>query len=547
MLRMLKMLGGFCLGSLVWAQAFEFGKLHPNAGGSQAESQNHSLTVVAPNAQRANGESAASGSLTLQAALESALRLHPLGRIREQQVAASRGALREASGIFDPVYSTGVEQSFAPTPLTTFQQDSIAGFKSAGLNITTFSAGASRLYGNGISAGPILELDRTRDHYLNLAGVNQSRLAYQVVLPLLRNRGAEVVGARVNAAGIQVEASVLDLTQTVSDLLTNTAAAYWELAGAQRFLEVALSSERRGQTLLENVQDLVEADRIPRNDIHQVRANLAERIATRVAAAQQMVVARQQLGLAMGLPPQSISDIPDPSQNLPELPAPPGEDAARIYTELALAQRADYLAARRRVDAERALLAQARNALRPAINLTISAGYRGLSEGVYPSSYLASVYRGVRGMDVAGGVRYEFAPRNNAALGRLAQVEASIRQAELTAADIARSVAAEVANALAGVRNARLRLEKARQSVDAFQAALDGEREKYRLGFGSLVDILTIEDRLTASLAVEVRARLDAAIELARLRRATGTLVAPGAAAPAADALAFMTYPRTEP
>ena len=38
--------------------------------------------------------------------------------------------------------------------------------------------------------------------------------------------------------------------------------------------------------------------------------------------------------------------------------------------------------------------------------------------------------------------------------------------------------------------------------------ALDEEREKYRLGFGSLVDILTIEDRLTASLAVEVRARL---------------------------------------
>ena len=97
--------------------------------------------------------------------------------------------------------------------------------------------------------------------------------------------------------------------------------------------------------------------------------------------------------------------------------------------------------------------------------------------------------------------------------------------------------------ALAGVRNAGLRLEKASESVTAFQAALDGEREKYRLGFGSLVDILTIEDRLTSALAVQVQARLDAAVQLAHLRQATGTLVEPNAAAPRADRQAFVTLP----
>ena len=97
--------------------------------------------------------------------------------------------------------------------------------------------------------------------------------------------------------------------------------------------------------------------------------------------------------------------------------------------------------------------------------------------------------------------------------------------------------------ALAGVRNAGLRLGKARESVTAFQAALDGEREKYRLGFGSLVDILITEDRLTAAQAVQVRARLDAAVELARLRQATGTLVDPNTTAPWADREAFVTLP----
>jgi outer membrane protein len=279
--------------------------------------------------------------------------------------------------------------------------------------------------------------------------------------------------------------------------------------------------------------------------MNQVRANLADRIAGRISAEQQVVVARQQLALAMGLPPESMMSVADPAEDLPErIGAPPNDQqAVRRYLELALAQRADYLAAQKRVEAERSLLAQAKNGLRPAVDLTLSAGYSGLREGLYPQSYLASVFLGVHGPDATAGMRYEFAPRNNAAAGRLAQTEASIRQAELRAADTARNITASVLVALSGVRNAGLRLEKAGDSVTAFRSALEGEREKYRLGFGSLVDILTIEDRLTGSLAIQVQARLDAAVELAHLRQATGTLVGPNAVAPLADFRAFVTLP----
>jgi outer membrane protein len=505
----LKTPGGLCLVSLLWSQS-------------------------------------APGTLTLQQSLESTLRLHPQARIGEQQVLANRGVLREASGSFDPVYTSGLQQSFAPTPLTTAQQDAAGGGpKSADVNLTTFNAAASRLYRNGITAGPIVELDRSRDRLLNAAGINQSRLAYQMTIPLLRNKGPEVVAARETAAGVQVQASQLDLNQTFTDLLASTAISYWQLVGSIRLLEVAISSEERGRTLLENVDTLIQADHIPRNDINEVRANLADRTAGRIAAEQQRVVARQQLALAMGLPPEGMASLPDPAEDLPEAIGPPKNDpeAIRRYIELALSQRADYLAAQKRVEAERALLAQAKNGLRPIVDLTLSTGYSGLREGIYPQSYLASPFYGVRGLDALAGVRYEFAPRNNAAAGRLAQTEASIRQAELRAADTARGIATDVLVALAGVRNAGLRLEKASESVTAFKAALDGERDKYRLGFGSLVDILTIEDRLTLSLAVQVQARLDAAVELAHLRQATGTLVDPNAAAPRADREAFVTLP----
>lgn len=479
------------------------------------------------------------GTLTLQDALETTLREHPQARISEQQLLARRGIQRELSAIFDPVYSSGARQSFSPSPLAATPY-------AAATNITSFSAGANRLYRNGISAGPIVEVARSRDRILNVNGLNQSRVAYQMTIPLLRNKGPEVVAARETAAGVQVEASQLDLNQTYTELLSNTAISYWEFVGAQRFLDVAVSSEQRGQTLLDNVTDLIHAERIPRNDINQVRANLADRVAARIAAQQQVFAARQQLALAMGLAPDAMTSLADAAEDLPELLLAPAGDAetTRRYLALALSQRSDYVAARKRVEVERALLAQARNALRPAVDLTLSSGYSGLRQGVYPSSYLVSPFTGVHGLDAIAGLRYEFSPRNNAAAGRLTQTEVAIRQAELRAADTARIIATEVAVAMAGVRNAGLRLEKARESVTAFRAALDGEREKYRLGFGSLVDILTTEDRLTASLAVQVRAQLDAAVEVAHLRQATGTLIAPTAPTPQADRQAFVTLPR---
>ena len=168
------------------------------------------------------------------------------------------------------------------------------------------------------------------------------------------------------SAGVQVQASQLDLNQTFTDLLTNTAVGYWDLVGAIRMLQVAIGSEQRGQMLVENVDALVRAERIPRNDTNEVRANLDDRIAGRIAAEQQVVVARQQLAVAMGLPPESMASLADPAEDLPEgIGAPAGDpETIRRYIDLALSQRADYLAARKRVEAARTLLALAKNGLR---------------------------------------------------------------------------------------------------------------------------------------------------------------------------------------
>jgi outer membrane protein TolC len=93
------------------------------------------------------------------------------------------------------------------------------------------------------------------------------------------------------------------------------------------------------------------------------------------------------------------------------------------------------------------------------------------------------------------------------------------------------------------VRNAALQLQRAREAVSASQAALDGEREKYRLGVGQLVDVLTMEDRLTVAEQSLVSAELGYALALAQLRFATGSIVAPDQTVQSVDRDIFFTVP----
>jgi outer membrane protein TolC len=96
---------------------------------------------------------------------------------------------------------------------------------------------------------------------------------------------------------------------------------------------------------------------------------------------------------------------------------------------------------------------------------------------------------------------------------------------------------------LNAVANAVVRSQNAQSTVAAFQTALQGERDKLRLGIGSLVDILTVEDRLTGALGSEVNAILAYTSSVAQLRFATGTLIDPGQVVQTVDRDTLVTPP----
>src|SRR5208337_422545 len=193
-------------------------------------------------------------------ALQSTLANQPALHIGEQQVVSSQAVHRQASGVFDTVIGTTLSQNRINNPLTLFDQEQ------AGLlgiitnnqvsNVTSLDIGATKEYRNGVTISPSLLNTRTTDNIYDIGGVNLTTLAFQVTVPLLRGRGRSVVAATEAAAGIEVEASLLDLNQTISTLLSNTASGYWNAVGAAKNLKVVQESEDRGKVYVDNVKTL---------------------------------------------------------------------------------------------------------------------------------------------------------------------------------------------------------------------------------------------------------------------------------------------------
>ena len=490
--------------------------------------------------------------LTLLQSLQSTLLNQPQLQIQLQQVEISRAVEQQASAQFDLVLAGSFSQAHTNSPLTLATRDLLLaeGFvptSNLAQNLSTFNVGVTKEYRNGLQINPFYETTRTTDNVSTTQGTNVSHIAIQVTVPLLRGRGQQAVAAQERAAGDEVTATTFDRNQTISALLAATSSSYWQAVAATKQFEVASSSEDRGRTYVDNVQTLIQAGRVPKADINQVNANLAMRTADRIAAEQNLLQAQQQLALAIGLDVDQIvganfsfEDFPEPDlQKLSLLET----DGSQHYLQQALTERADYRAAQKRVEESQVLLIAARNELKPQLNLNFQAGVSGLSEGTAPAQFFNSPYHSIQGLDATGGTSFSFPVRNDLATGHVRQARASLNQARLRASDLGRSIASSVVTAVNAVRNASVQVDKARESVRSFEAALQGEREKFSLGFNSLVDVLTVEDRLTTAMTARVNAELAYALALTQLRFATGTIVEPDIEVNSVDRDRFFTLP----
>ena len=138
--------------------------------------------------------------------------------LQESGVRFAEGALREASGSFDPMLTVDTQADDVQIPLSETARSQLQRLD------TTFGLG--KLFCGGLSIRPGIELTRTEDAPLAGESLNVGTLFFDLRQPLLRGRGQAATAAAERSAGRQLEAARFDLQHRIAERIQTVVSRY---------------------------------------------------------------------------------------------------------------------------------------------------------------------------------------------------------------------------------------------------------------------------------------------------------------------------------
>jgi outer membrane protein TolC len=307
-----------------------------------------------------------------------------------------------------------------------------------------------------------------------------------------------------------------------------TIQAYWSARAAQAALLVRQDDELRARRLHDGIRVLVDARVFAPNLLLQSEANLRQKSTSSQQSELGALDAGFQLARIMGLNPAGVVNAPAPDQPLPLDIAVSGKtpdaEARLRWINRAFLRRADYLAARQSEVPLRVLVRQAELDLRPRVDLNVRGGYSGLHRGENPFAPLSQRLTGLNG---EVGFALEWPAANTYQRGVVRSRRAAQRQAELLTAQAQSDIAADVCAALEEVRLRAATMRNAAATAAIAVKAVEQEQLRLQSGEASVLDVINLENLLSAARLSEIEAQAGYAIAVARLRFSIGEIFTP--------------------
>jgi outer membrane protein len=317
------------------------------------------------------------------------------------------------------------------------------------------------------------------------------------------------LSSRLNAARLLEAAAQHRLVRTREELLFSVSAAFYSQLGQRHIVESVEFSQRTLAAHRQRIRDLLEAKKAVRVDLLRTEVRLAD-VQQRLVQENNLLAIQQRLLATLlggGQPVFADGELPVTLQS------------ATTEGALVLAEdhRADLLAARREVDAQKQKVAVARGAHWPQVY-----GRAAYSERYAPDADLLpgqsdELHTGFVGVTVdlplfEGG---QISARVREEEARLTAAQERLRQLDL-------QIQLEVESAALNVNSSRERALATAKSVEQARESLAIERDKYNAGKGTIVDVLDAQSALLEAQTAYYRALADHQIALAQLQLAEG-------------------------
>lgn len=400
--------------------------------------------------------------LTLQQAIETALRQNPSITAARQAGAQADARVREARAAYYP-------------------QIGFNGIAKAGLSGATNALGLV-----GLPASPL---------YRNFA---DSLNASQSVFDFGRTRHRLAFERKMRDAA---EADVATVEAGVS---LKVEQAYYGLLRAQRLREVAVEIVRSREVTVRQAQTLYEGQIRSRVDLDLARVSLSRAQLRASEAENQVHAAIATFGMALGGPQDSEYILEAPDVSVPKL------EPVESWIEEGLRARPELQSLRLEKEAAAEQLEWAKSQKKPLLNLAFTGGY-----ARFTNLLARELLAGGAGlaMPLFTGGRIE---------GQEEEAEAQLRVLEAREELLKQQVGFEIRTAWFRLENAVESLPMLRLQSEAAGNAARLADERYRERLGSFVELAAAQASLAEASASESAGLYDAKIAEAELRRASG-------------------------
>lgn len=224
------------------------------------------------------GAGLAQRRLTLEQAVELAIRANLDVAIERLNVDAADEAIRAASGSFDPVVRWQPSLGNFNTPVASVLQGSsgVLNQHSSGQILAL----RQKTGWNGLELDAEFSNNRvtSTDPFQSLSPFYSSQLSFTVTQPLMRGRQIDGERAQIRIRSKERDASTAQLEIKAIEVITRVKQVYWDLVAACRQSEVAAEAVDLAKVQREQIRRMIEAGALPAVELSAAEAEFQSRL-----------------------------------------------------------------------------------------------------------------------------------------------------------------------------------------------------------------------------------------------------------------------------
>jgi outer membrane protein TolC len=436
---------------------------------------------------------------------------------------------KKETAIFEPKLSASFNYKDSTTPNTAEEYYESQSMETYEERLRQYRMGFSGL----LPVGMIYSFDYTIDEisndfvdnrYNNEANKETSTyLGIQLTQPLLKNRGAKNIMAKIRIAKTSQDISYQEYRNKVMDVVFASLNAYWELYYTTKQHEFYTNSVQIALDLLQTYTLMVEAGKIAESELFEIKSGLSLRQSLLSAASQKKIEAQNRIFQLMGKPKKGIImkhfillDTPTSYKNYKDI-------SYEKVLEQALLNNPRYLSSLKNLNKQKIHTEYTKNQNLPELNLKASFGINSLEH--CEEQFLENLWND---NEETWSVGFEFMlPLNGRIDTKSAHRMARIRkkQAQIGIQLIKRDLENQIDSRIQQVRNSVDQLKRHNDNVRIKQKIMDLEMSRLDGGKSNIIVVLEKEKQLNQAKNGHLRATVNFEISKVALKRVDGTLL----------------------